>query len=135
MTLGLTKTYRLTYEATEVMHALFDRTSASQGWRISARVMRDYVEFFGPNTEQLNIVAMDGKAVFTSFTEKVQDGKGTHHVRYLNRTQAYNLSRRPKATSRDSYLDLRRRLRELPHAREYACCYQCPGFQGYRHSC
>ena len=60
----------------EIMHALFDRSAAMQGWRISSRVMREYVEFFGPKTEQLDLVAQDGKAIFTSFTEKIQDGKG-----------------------------------------------------------
>lgn len=72
---GMTKTYRLTYEAAEVMHALFDKTAASQGWRISARVMREYVEYFGPKTEQLDLCASEGKVIFTSFTEKIQDGK------------------------------------------------------------
>lgn len=71
----MTKTYRLTYEATEVMHALFDRTGASQGWRISSRVMREYIEYFGPKTEQLDIQAQAGKVIFTSYTEKIQDGK------------------------------------------------------------
>ncbi|KXL50958.1 hypothetical protein M433DRAFT_149219 [Acidomyces richmondensis BFW] len=72
---GITKTYRLTYESVEVMHALFDRSTATQGWRISSRVLREYIEFFGPNTEQLDLVAQEGKAIFTSFTEKAQDGK------------------------------------------------------------
>ena len=73
----MTKTYRLTYEPAEVMHALFDRTAATQGWRISARVLREYIEYFAAKTEQLDILAQEGKAVFTSFTEKIQDGKGT----------------------------------------------------------
>lgn len=72
---GMTKTYRLTYESAEVMHALFDKTAASQGWRISARIMREYIEYFGPKTEQLDLCATDGKVIFTSFTEKIQDGK------------------------------------------------------------
>ncbi|KAK3050831.1 hypothetical protein LTR09_007908 [Extremus antarcticus] len=71
----MTKTYRLTYEPVEVMHALFDKTAASQGWRISARVLREYIEYFGPKTEQLDLLAQDGKAILTSFTEKIQDGK------------------------------------------------------------
>lgn len=74
--IGLTKTHRLTYEPVEVMHALFDRTAAPQGWQISARILREYVEYFGPKTEQLDVVAQEGKAIFTSFTEKIQDGKG-----------------------------------------------------------
>ncbi|KAK6428788.1 hypothetical protein LTR95_015064, partial [Oleoguttula sp. CCFEE 5521] len=69
----MTKTYRLTYEPAEVMHALFDKASASQGWRISSRVMREYIEYFGAKTEQLNIEAQVDKVVFTSFTEKIQD--------------------------------------------------------------
>ncbi|KAF2772848.1 hypothetical protein EJ03DRAFT_171613 [Teratosphaeria nubilosa] len=72
---GMTKTYRLTYESVEVMHALFDKSAASQGWKISSRVMREYIEFFGPKTEQLDLLAQEGKAIFTSFTEKIQDGK------------------------------------------------------------
>lgn len=72
----MTKTYRLTYEPVEVMHALFDKTAATQGWRISARILREYIEYFGPKTEQLDLLASEGKAVFTSFTEKITDGKG-----------------------------------------------------------
>lgn len=37
--------------------------------------MREYIEFFSPKTEQLDFLAKDGKAIFTSFTEKVMDGK------------------------------------------------------------
>ena len=74
----MTKTHKLTYESVEVMHALFDKTAATQGWRVSARVLREYVEFFGPKTEQLDILASEGKAIFTSFTEKIQDGKGEY---------------------------------------------------------
>lgn len=72
---GMTKTYRLTYESVEIMHALFDKSSAPQGWRISSRVLREYIEYFGPKTEQLDILAQEGKVVFTSFTEKIQDGQ------------------------------------------------------------
>ena len=72
----MTRTYRLTYESIEVMHALFDRSSATQGWRISSRVLREYIEFFGPKTEQLDLVAENDKAMFTSFTEKTTNGKG-----------------------------------------------------------
>lgn len=71
---GMTKTHNLTYESAEVMHALFDRAAATQGWKISARVLREYIEYFGSRTEQLDLVAADGKAVFTSFTEKISDG-------------------------------------------------------------
>ncbi|GAM90518.1 hypothetical protein ANO11243_085620 [Dothideomycetidae sp. 11243] len=63
---GLSKIYRLTYESVEIMHALFDKSSASNGWRISARIMREYIEYFGPRTEQLDMLAKD---------DKIMDGK------------------------------------------------------------
>lgn len=72
---GMNKTYRLTYESIEIMHALFDKAAATQGWRISSRVLREYSEYFGPKTDQLDLLAQEGKAIFTSFTEKIQDGK------------------------------------------------------------
>lgn len=98
----MTKTYRLTYESVEVMHALFDKTTASQGWRISSRVLREYIEYFGPKTEQLDVVAQDGKAVFTSFTQKIQDGKGEYQVG-IPRVHANALHRSTQATTRDCH--------------------------------
>lgn len=73
---GVTKTYRLTYESVEVSHALFDKPNAPNGWKISSRILREYIEYFGTKTEQLDLLVKDEKAVFTSFTEKIMDGKG-----------------------------------------------------------
>lgn len=70
------KTYKLTYESTEVMHALFDKSVATNRWSISARVLKEFVEHFGPRTEQLDFYSENGKATFTSYTEKIMDGKG-----------------------------------------------------------
>ncbi|KAG9941554.1 Rad9-domain-containing protein, partial [Aureobasidium melanogenum] len=72
---GVTKTYRLTYESVEVSHALFDKHNAPNGWKISSRLLREYIEFFGAKTEQLDLLVKDEKAIFTSFTEKIMDGK------------------------------------------------------------
>lgn len=74
---GMTKSHRLVYEPVQIMHALFDTTAARQGWSIRSRIMREYIEFFGPKTEQLDMLAQEGKAIFTSFTEKITDGRGT----------------------------------------------------------
>ncbi|KAM3421792.1 DNA repair protein rad9 [Cercospora zeina] len=60
---GMTKTYRLTYESVEVMHALFDKAAATQGFRVSSRILREYSEHFGPKTEQLDMVAQEGRAL------------------------------------------------------------------------
>lgn len=60
------------------MHALFDKSRATNGWTISSRVLREYIEYFGTKTEQLDMQTKDGKAIFTSFTEKIMDGKGMY---------------------------------------------------------
>ena len=73
---GVLKTYKLTYESTEVMHAVFDSTTAPNRWSISSRLLKDFVEHFGPKTEQLDIYSENGRATFTSYTEKIMDGKG-----------------------------------------------------------
>ena len=75
-TIGVTKTYRLTYESIEVMHALFDKNAAKNRWSISANVLRTFIEYFGVGTEQLDMYSEAGKATFTSYTEKIMDGRG-----------------------------------------------------------
>lgn len=73
---GVIKTYKLTYEAVEVMHALFDRNVAKNKWTINAGAMKEYTEYFGTKTEMLDIFAGDdGRAVFKSYTEKISNGK------------------------------------------------------------
>lgn len=73
---GVTKTYKLTYEPVEVMHALFDRQSANNHWTISSAALKETIEFFGPKTEQLDIYTDNGRVTYTSFTEKITNGKG-----------------------------------------------------------
>ncbi|KAI4176297.1 MAG: hypothetical protein LQ343_001035 [Gyalolechia ehrenbergii] len=72
---GVTKTYKLTYEAAKVEHALFNHHGAKNRWRIGANVLRSFIDYFGANTEQLDIYAEDGRAAFTSYTEKIVNGK------------------------------------------------------------
>lgn len=71
------KTYRLTYEAAEVLHATFDKQGSQNTWKISARTMRDVVDYFGPKTEHVDWSLHNDKVTFTSYTEKIQVGKGT----------------------------------------------------------
>ena len=73
---GVTKTYRLTYESVPVMHALFERSSAQNQWRSRSRLLRDIIEYFGSKTEQLDIYHEGMRVTFTSYTEKIMDGKG-----------------------------------------------------------
>lgn len=73
---GVTKTYKLTYEAVDVMHALFDRSVAQNRWSMHSGAVREYIEYFGTKTELLDIfTGEDGRCVFKSYTEKISDGK------------------------------------------------------------
>lgn len=73
---GVTKTYKLTYEAVDVMHALFDRGVAQNRWSMHSGAVREYIEYFGTKTELLDIfTGEDGRCVFKSYTEKISDGK------------------------------------------------------------
>ena len=73
---GVTKTYKLTYEAVDVMHALFDRNVAQNRWSMHSGAIREYIEYFGTKTELLDIfTGEDGRCVFKSYTEKISDGK------------------------------------------------------------
>ena len=73
---GVIKTYQLTYESVEVMQAIFDRTRASNRWKIQAKMMREYADYFGPKTEQLDICYDQEQVILTSYTEKIVHGKG-----------------------------------------------------------
>ncbi|ETN42992.1 uncharacterized protein HMPREF1541_02150 [Cyphellophora europaea CBS 101466] len=72
---GVVKKYRLYYESGEILHASFDRSSSINYWTVSSKTLRDVVEYFGPKTDQLDWYFQDGKVTFTSYTERVQNGK------------------------------------------------------------
>ncbi|KAI4692939.1 uncharacterized protein J4E88_001309 [Alternaria novae-zelandiae] len=73
---GVIKTYKLTYEAVDVMHALFDRNAAKNRWSMHSGAVKEYAEYFGTKTEMLDIFASeDGRCVFKSYTEKISNGK------------------------------------------------------------
>ena len=74
--LGVTKTYKLTYESVEVERALFDSSAAKNIWTVGAIALKTFTEYFGPKTEQLDMYHEGGRATFTSYTEKIMDGKG-----------------------------------------------------------
>ncbi len=73
---GVVKTYRLFYESGEILHATFDKVGSVNHWTVSSRTLRDVVEYFGPKTDQLDWFYQQGKVTFTSYTEKIQSGRG-----------------------------------------------------------
>nr|KMM69302.1 DNA repair protein rad9, variant [Coccidioides posadasii RMSCC 3488] len=72
---GVVKTYKLIYEPVEVQHAVFDKSKTQNKWVIDSKFLREIVEYFGPTAEQLDIFTDNGKAIFTSFTTRVTNGK------------------------------------------------------------
>jgi len=76
MSPGVIKTYKLTYESVEVVHAVFNRDVARNRWRIGAHVLRSWIEYFGVGTEHLDICSENGRVSFTSYTEKIMNERG-----------------------------------------------------------
>ncbi|KAL1992169.1 hypothetical protein VTN49DRAFT_4201 [Thermomyces lanuginosus] len=72
---GVVKSYKLTYEPASVQHAIFDRTKTRNLWRIDSKILRELIEHFSPSSEELDIYSEKGKAILTSYTTKVADGK------------------------------------------------------------
>ena len=84
---GIIKTFKLTYETAEMMQAVFNKGRATNSWKASARMLKEFSEHFGPRTEQLDICSEDSNVTLTSFTEKVVLGKGLFvYLIILNRT-------------------------------------------------
>jgi hypothetical protein len=73
---GVIKSYKLTYEPASIQHAVFDRSRATNQWTADPRFLKQIIEHFSLSAEQLDIYYDSGKAVFTSFTTKIMDGKG-----------------------------------------------------------
>lgn len=53
------------------MHALFDKHTANNRWSIKSTYLREFIEYFGARTEQLDFYFEDHQVTFTSFTEKI----------------------------------------------------------------
>lgn len=61
------------------MHALFNKNAAKNTWAIGAYTLRSFVEYFGANTEQLDLSSEGGRTTFTSYTEKITNGRGASY--------------------------------------------------------
>lgn len=72
---GVLKTYHLTFEAATSMHAIFKSELTRNVWSMSSNQLAINASHFGPRTEQLDIYHENGKAVFTSYVEKVATEK------------------------------------------------------------
>ncbi|OQE81746.1 hypothetical protein PENNAL_c0039G01146 [Penicillium nalgiovense] len=73
--LGVIKSYKLTYEPAAVQHAVFDKSKATSMWTADPRFLKQLIEHFSLSAEQLDMYSDSGRAVFTSFTTRITDGK------------------------------------------------------------
>ncbi|KAL4897852.1 DNA repair protein rad9 [Aspergillus ambiguus] len=73
--LGVIKSYKLTYEPATVNHAVFDRSQTTNQWSIDPKFLREITDHFSPSAEQLDIYSEGSKAIFTSFTTKITEGR------------------------------------------------------------
>ncbi|KAJ5352957.1 Rad9/Ddc1 [Penicillium brevicompactum] len=73
--LGVIKSYKLTYEPAAIQHAVFDKSQATSMWAADPRFLKNLIEHFSLSAEQLDMYSDSGRAVFTSFTTKVTEGK------------------------------------------------------------
>lgn len=62
------------------MQALFNKSAAHNIFQVSAKMLKEYSEYFAPKAEQLGIYAEGGRVTFASFTEKIMDGKGINSL-------------------------------------------------------
>ncbi|KAJ5963800.1 Rad9/DDC1 [Penicillium vulpinum] len=73
--LGVIKSYKLTYEPAAIQHAVFDKSKATSMWAADPRFLKQLIEHFSLSAEQLDMYSDSGRAVFTSFTTKITEGK------------------------------------------------------------
>jgi cell cycle checkpoint control protein RAD9A len=73
---GVIKSYKLTYEPAAVQHAVFDKSKATSMWAADPRFLKQVIDHFSISAEQLDMYSDSGRAVFTSFTTKITEGKG-----------------------------------------------------------
>lgn len=78
-TQGIRKIWRLQYEErTSSEYTLFEKSTAPNKFKIQPRLLKVYMEHFGPRAEHLDILSEEGMAFFTSFTERIADGNGMY---------------------------------------------------------
>jgi cell cycle checkpoint control protein RAD9A len=75
---GVIKSYKLTYEPAAIQHAVFDKSKATSMWTADPKFLKQLIDHFSLSAEQLDMYSDSGRAVFTSFTTKIMEGKGMH---------------------------------------------------------
>ena len=143
---SMTKTFKLTYEAADMMQAVFDRGRATNSWKAGARMLREFADHFGVKTEQLDICADEGQVTMASYTEKVTNGKGRlsivvyepfedNDLCILARPSADPLSRNAQTTPPYQHHSRHLRFRPIRRSRRPSHHHQRQRFPDHRRPC
>ncbi|CAG7926066.1 unnamed protein product [Penicillium olsonii] len=89
--LGVIKSYKLTYEPAAIQHAVFDKSKATSMWAADPGFLKNLIEHFSLSAEQLDMYSDSGRAVFTSFTTKITEGKGRNSMLSSEKIRLANL--------------------------------------------
>ena len=60
-----------------MVNAIFKKETANNRWAIGSDVLKTFVDYFGAGTDQLDLWVENGRVTFTSYTEKIMNGKGS----------------------------------------------------------
>ncbi|KAG4301402.1 hypothetical protein PCK1_002328 [Pneumocystis canis] len=66
---GVLKTYKITYEQFQIMHALYDKSSCRNTWKINSRILKEHLDHFSTRAEELTLMIQNDKLLLTSFAE------------------------------------------------------------------
>ncbi|EMR10759.1 hypothetical protein PNEG_00908 [Pneumocystis murina B123] len=66
---GVLKTYKITYEQCQTMHALCNKSLCKNKWKIHSRTLKEYLDHFSSRAEELTLMSQNDKLLLTSFTE------------------------------------------------------------------
>ncbi len=117
------------------MHALFNKNLAKNTWTLGANTLRSFVEYFGANTEYLDISSENGRATFMSYTEKVMNGRGMCLALSCPQMTQLIQYRCLETTIADISHNRQSRFRELHSRGATTHRYKRQGLQSHRHSC
>ncbi|KAG5438934.1 hypothetical protein PCANB_002264 [Pneumocystis canis] len=73
---GVLKTYKITYEQFQIMHALYDKSSCRNTWKINSRILKEHLDHFSTRAEELTLMIQNDKLLLTSFAEGLIHDKG-----------------------------------------------------------
>ncbi|KAG4306004.1 hypothetical protein PORY_000914 [Pneumocystis oryctolagi] len=62
---GILKTYNITYEQSQVMHALCNKSLCKNKWKINSRIFKEHLDHFSTRAEELTLMIQNDKLLLT----------------------------------------------------------------------